>query len=183
MTPVRWLTRRSPHPVQRLQVQLIGGLRGHELHRRALHRLGDRLRVAEVVLLPLRVGADVLRRHQPSIVAKQAEPAAEMMGTDTGLHADQAGWHIGEPCLHLATRPLLPQRDGPTPIQADDVERILANIDTDHGDHTVMRLRHGVLLSLGASCQPTAGSGQEHGRTIPLAVIGMQQATESIRHN
>ena len=40
------------HPVQRLQVQLIGGLRGHELHRRALHRLGDRLRVAEVVLLP-----------------------------------------------------------------------------------------------------------------------------------
>jgi hypothetical protein len=31
-----------------------------------------------------------------------------------------------------------------------------------------MRLRHGVLLSLGASCKPTAGSGQEHGQTIPL---------------
>src|SRR5258708_31447469 len=30
------------HPVQRLQVQLIGALRGHELHRRALDRLGDR---------------------------------------------------------------------------------------------------------------------------------------------
>ena len=41
------------HPVQRLQVQLIGGLRGHEPHRRALDGLGDRLRVAEVVLLPI----------------------------------------------------------------------------------------------------------------------------------
>src|SRR5262249_28519566 len=33
--------------MQRLQVELIGGLRRHELHRRALHRLGDRLRVAD----------------------------------------------------------------------------------------------------------------------------------------
>ena len=32
----------------------------HELHRRALHRLGDRLRVAEVVLLPSRVGTHIL---------------------------------------------------------------------------------------------------------------------------
>jgi len=36
---------------QRLQVELIGGLRRHELHRSPLHRLGDRLRVAEVVFL------------------------------------------------------------------------------------------------------------------------------------
>jgi NADH-quinone oxidoreductase subunit G len=28
------------------------------------------------------------------------------------------------------------------------VERILANIDTDHGDHTVMLPRHGLLLSI-----------------------------------
>jgi hypothetical protein len=38
------------HPVQRLQVQLIGGLRGRELHRRALNRLGDRLRAARISL-------------------------------------------------------------------------------------------------------------------------------------
>src|SRR4029077_18432918 len=42
-----------PNPVPRLQVQLFDRLRGHELHRWALDRLGDRLRVAEVVLLPL----------------------------------------------------------------------------------------------------------------------------------
>ena len=50
-----------PHAVQRLQVELIGGLRRHELHRRPLHRLGNRLRITEVVLLSLRVGPHVLR--------------------------------------------------------------------------------------------------------------------------
>jgi hypothetical protein len=30
---------------------LIGGLRGHELHRRPLHRFGDRLRITKVILL------------------------------------------------------------------------------------------------------------------------------------
>jgi hypothetical protein len=64
-------------------------------------------------------------------VAKQSEPAAEMMGANTGFHADQASWHVGEPCLHLATQLLLPQHDCPTPIEADDVERVLADIDTE----------------------------------------------------
>ena len=71
-------------------------------------------------------------------------------------------------CSTGPRRPLLPQRDCATPIEADDVKPVLADIDTDHGDHTVLLLRHGVLLSLGASCQPTAGRAQEHGRTIPL---------------
>src|SRR5262245_26082980 len=50
------------HAVQRLQIELLGSLGCDELHRRALHRLGDRLRIAEVVLLPLRIRAHVLRR-------------------------------------------------------------------------------------------------------------------------
>ena len=40
------------HPVQRLQVELIRRLGGDEFHRRALHCLGNRFRVAEIVLLP-----------------------------------------------------------------------------------------------------------------------------------
>jgi hypothetical protein len=51
--------------------------------------------------------------------------------------------------------PFLPQRDCPTPIEADDVKRGLANVDAEHGDHTLWDLSHGVLLSFGASCQPT----------------------------
>src|SRR6267154_4867053 len=50
-----------------------------------------------------------------------------------------------------------------------DVERVLADIDTDHGDRCVEFLRHGVLLVLSAPCQLLALAGPEHGRTIPLA--------------
>src|SRR4030095_16137642 len=149
-----------PYAVQRLQIQLIGCLRSHELHRRALDRLGDCLRIGEVVLLPLRGGPHVLRRHQPGIVPKRPQPATEMMRSDTGLHADQAGWYIGKPCFHLAPRPLLPQHDCATLIETDDVERVLADIDTDHGDHTVELLSHGALLSLNASCQLTCWQGR-----------------------
>jgi hypothetical protein len=41
------------HAVQPLQVELVGGLGCNKLHGRALHCLGDRLRIAEVVLLSL----------------------------------------------------------------------------------------------------------------------------------
>ena len=54
-----------PHPVQCLQVELISGLGSDELHRGPLYRLGNRLGIAEVVLLSLRVGPYVLGRHQP----------------------------------------------------------------------------------------------------------------------
>ena len=80
--------------MQRLEIQLIGGLHGHELHCRALDGLGDGLRIAKVVLLSLRVRAHLFRRNQPGIMAKPSQPAAEMMGTNTGLHANQAGRHV-----------------------------------------------------------------------------------------
>jgi hypothetical protein len=89
------------HTVQRLQVELICGLRRHELHCRPLHRLGDRLRIAEVVLLPLRVGADVLRRHQPGVVAQCFKLPAEMVRADARLRADQTRRHVGKPCFQL----------------------------------------------------------------------------------
>jgi hypothetical protein len=41
-----------PHAVQCLQVELIRGLGGHELHGRSMHRLGNGLGIAEVILLP-----------------------------------------------------------------------------------------------------------------------------------
>src|SRR6266446_4256511 len=52
-----------------------------------------------------------------------------------------------------------------------DVERVLADIDADHGDRCVEFLRHGVLLVLSAPCQLLILAGPEHGRTIPLAEV------------
>src|SRR5216684_2730138 len=92
-----------------------------------------------------------------------------MMRAGAGLHADPTRRQIGESGLHLATRPLLPQHDGTALILANDVERVLADIDADYGGRSVEFLRHGVLLVLSAPCQLLVLAGPEHGRTIPLA--------------
>jgi hypothetical protein len=122
------------HAVHRLKVQLVDGLGRDELHRRALNRFGNGLRVTEVIFLSLRIGANVSRRHQPGIVAKLLEPAAEMVRADAGFHANQTSRHIREPCFHLAARPLLPQHNCTALIETNDVERVLADIDADKGD-------------------------------------------------
>src|ERR1700736_235942 len=93
------------------------------------------------------------------------------MCADASFHADQARRYIGEPRFHLATRPLLPQHDGAARIVAHDVERVLADIDADHGDRGIGCPRHGALLVFGAPRQLSLLAGQEHGRTIPLAEV------------
>src|SRR5437899_2556716 len=90
------------------------------------------------------------------------------MGADASFHADQARRYIGEPRFHLATRPLLPQHDGAARIVAHDVERVLADIDADHGDRGIGCLRHGVLLCLWRPL-PASLAGGAGGWTIPLA--------------
>jgi hypothetical protein len=102
-------------------------------------------------------------------VAKRLQLATEVMRADAGLHADQARRQVGEPRFHLAARPLLPQHDAAALILANDVERVLADIDADDRGRSVEFLRHGVLLVLGAPCQLLILAGPEHGRTIPLA--------------
>src|SRR3981081_3710511 len=87
----------------------------------------------------------------------------------TILHTDQAPRQVGEPRFHLAACPLLPQHDGTAVIMTHDVERVLADIDADHGCRCVEFLRHGVLLVLSAPWQLLVLARPEHGRTIPLS--------------
>jgi hypothetical protein len=60
-----------------------------------------------------------------------------MMCADAGLHADRARRQIGQPGLHLPTRPPLPHHDATALILANNMERVLADIDTDYGDRGV----------------------------------------------
>src|SRR6516225_5679057 len=76
--------------MQRLQVQLVGCFGGDELHSWALDSFSDCFSIAEIVLLPFAIRFDVLRWHEPRIVAKRMQPAAEVMGSNASLHADQA---------------------------------------------------------------------------------------------
>jgi hypothetical protein len=70
-----------------------------------------------------------------------------------------------------ATRPLLTQHNCTALIEANNVKRVLADIDADYGDCGFERVGHGVLLVFGAPCQLRSLAGQEHDRTIPLADI------------
>jgi len=81
-----------------------------------------RLRITKIVLLSLRVGSHVPRRHQPGIMPKCLKPATEMMRANAGFHADQARRHVRKSCFHLATRPLLTQHDRAALIKANNVE-------------------------------------------------------------
>src|SRR5262245_50394910 len=75
-------------------------------------------------------------------MSKRVETAAEMMSTDTGLHPHQAWRHIGKSGFHLPARPLLAQYNRTLPIMADDMERVLSNINADYGNRGPGLLRH-----------------------------------------
>jgi hypothetical protein len=76
------------HAVKRLRIELLGGLCRDELHGRALHCHSDGLRIAEIVFLPLRIGAHVLRQYQASVMPKHSQLTAEMVRPHASLHAD-----------------------------------------------------------------------------------------------
>ena len=78
--------------------------------------------VAEVILLPPRVGSHIFGWHQPSVVTKRCEFAAQMVCADASLHADETRRHGGKPGCYLATRPLLAQGDRATPIETHNVK-------------------------------------------------------------
>jgi hypothetical protein len=54
-------------------------------------------------------------------------------------------------------------------ILANDVERVLADIDADYGGRSVEFLSHGVLSLSSVTLASISLAGREHGRTIPLA--------------
>jgi hypothetical protein len=70
----------------------------------------------------------------PHVVTKSFELSADMVGAGTGFHADQTARNIGKAPLKLLPRGLQLQNDVPALIEADQVKRILADIDTNRGD-------------------------------------------------
>src|SRR6516164_3711709 len=76
--------------------------------------------------------------------------------------------HGGRLTSRASTCPRDHFHDCTTFIVPHHVKRILADIDTDHGDCRIELVWHGVLLVFGAPFQLPLLAGPEHGRTIPL---------------
>jgi hypothetical protein len=80
------------------------------------------------------------------------------------------GGRLARSALDLAARPLLPQDDAAIAVMADNVEKVLPDIDTEDCALGACCLGHGVLLSPQPQTQRRSLAGQEHGRTIPREV-------------
>src|SRR6266496_6211512 len=90
----------------------------------------------------------VLRRDQTHIVTSSLQLPADVMGTRTGFHADQAARNIGQTAFELTTGYLLLQDDCTPLVEADEVERVLAEVEPDRGDDPscLLRCAHRMLL-------------------------------------
>ena len=75
-------------------------------------------------------------------MAEGFEAAAQVMGADTGLHANEAGREVGNPGFELAAGELLAQNDGAALVEADEVEGVLANVDAEGGNGVFRTLAH-----------------------------------------
>src|SRR6266566_4475332 len=136
------------HAMQSQKIHLLGRLDRHKMHGWPLHGFRNRLRIAVVVLVSLEERLHVLRRDQTHIVASGLQLPADVMGTRTGLHADQAARNIGQTAFELTTGYLLLQDDCTPLVEADEVERVLAEVDPDRGDDPscLLRCTHRMLL-------------------------------------
>ena len=92
-----------------------------------------------VSLVPFEERLDVLGRDQAHVMAERLELAADVVSPGTGLHADQAGWDIGQPLRELGAGELDPQHDRTALILADKMEAVLAQVDAQGGNHSRRR--------------------------------------------
>src|SRR5262249_337908 len=95
---------------------------------------GDCFGIPIVVLVALEERLHVLRRDQSHVMTEGFELPADMVRSRTGLHADQTAWNIGDPPLELTARDLQLEGDRTAPVEADEVEGILAKINADRRD-------------------------------------------------
>src|SRR5205807_1256585 len=118
-------------------------------------------------LLPLVAIGPARRRRRargsmltaPGLNERRYCPAADSRSLISDLFIP---WRAGAARSQTITGPLLTKHNGSAPIQADDVEGVLTDINADDGHRTAGILRHGVLLVFGALGQLRSLAGQEH---------------------
>ena len=90
--------------------------------------------IAVVVLVALEERLDVLRRDQADVMPKWLDLAGYVMRARPGFQANKAGRQIDKPADELASRYLEAHGDRAALIKADQVERVLADVQADGGD-------------------------------------------------
>src|SRR5260370_5906766 len=82
------------HSMQRLHVELIVALDGHEAHGGPAHRLRNCFRIDVIVLVCLYKRLHILRRDETNLVYLLLECFAKKVGTTTRFHANQMNLEV-----------------------------------------------------------------------------------------
>ena len=95
-------------------------------------------------------------------MAKSLKLATEMMCTDAGLHADQAGWHIGEAVLDLPASNI---DLAPTILD-------IAGASNVTGNYTLTMATNGQITASGSLVIGVEDDGNVYGLVKDLSLVG-----------
>ena len=124
------------------------------------------------------LGTNIFGRHQPGIMTKRCEFAAQVMCTDAGFHADEAKvcWRAALPLGHATT--FARSTMAPRALWPTTWNQFLA-ISIPITAIAVLGVWH---MATSTSLAPLASlslAGQEHGRTISLVDVTVSQRAYS----
>jgi hypothetical protein len=113
---------------------LFGAFGLDETHVRPGRGLGDCLGVGRIILLPLDVGGDVLRRDHLHGVTQRCHLPRPVMRARTGFHRHYARRLRRHEPLELQTRELLAKYGPPVRRGTVQLEHVLCQINPDDGN-------------------------------------------------
>ena len=115
---------------------LLRRLHRDEPHRRPQHRFANRLGIRRIILVALNVSLDVLRRHQPDLMAQRRNRPCPIVRRRTCLHADKAPRQSLEEPHNLRAAHCFTHHDIAVRIDPMDLEDVLRQIDPDRRNLT-----------------------------------------------
>src|SRR5690606_30780262 len=116
--------------MQGLDIDLFRGLHLDEPHRRSCDGFGNSSGIDHVVLVRLHVGLDELGRNNANRVPHGLQLPRQPLCTGTRLHAYECRSCSLEEGQHSLTSELCALDDLPRRVCPNDMEDVLANIDT-----------------------------------------------------
>jgi hypothetical protein len=148
MIAVRRCTSRSRTRWRRLKIKLVLGLDGDKAHVLSRHRLGDRLRIEEIVLVRLQVRLYELGRDESHVVSLAAQGCADEVCSRAGFDANQRALQVRGVSQQLFARKLLPDDYLALLPDCNQVKCCLAEIDANRSDVHVMILLYMLLTEI-----------------------------------
>lgn len=134
-----------------LQVQLSLRLLSNKVQVRAQRCFSNGFGIVVIVLLPFHERLAVLSRDDPRFKAELAQRSTDKMGTQTGLHPNDARGQILKSADKSQTLDLASENNLAVAVKTNEMQNILANINADGRKRLQFSscgACHGVLLLL-----------------------------------